>query len=194
MSTIDPDDPSASSPYTVCENGHPLTADMSFCQECGSPRPVIDLVCANGHPMAEGSSFCQICGVPRQYVAGYAGPRPLYVQPVGTPRYTPPDVPYQYAPSMGISTSVPQSYNGLAIASMVLGIVWIYWVGSVLALVFGYIALKQIRARNESGKGMAIAGIVLGWVGAGVLLIVIVVAIVASSSNHFNGGVLSPSW
>jgi hypothetical protein len=27
--------------------------------------------------------------------------------------------------------------NGLAIASMVLGIVWVYWLGSVLALVFG---------------------------------------------------------
>ena len=28
--------------------------------------------------------------------------------------------------------------NGMAIASMVLGILWIYWIGSVLALVFGY--------------------------------------------------------
>ena len=27
--------------------------------------------------------------------------------------------------------------NGLAIASMVLGILWIYWIGSILALVFG---------------------------------------------------------
>ncbi|MBA3267589.1 MAG: DUF4190 domain-containing protein [Acidimicrobiia bacterium] len=61
---------------------------------------------------------------------------------------------------------------------MVLGIIWIYWVGSILALVFGYIARKQIRERSESGDGMAIAGIVLGWIGVGTLELVIVFAII----------------
>lgn len=69
--------------------------------------------------------------------------------------------------------------NGLAIASLVLGIVWIYWIGSILALVFGYVARKQIRERNQSGDGMAIAGIVLGWVGVGFLVLVIAVATIA---------------
>ena len=59
------------------------------------------------------------------------------------------------------------STNGLAIASMVLGILWIYWIGSVLALVFGYVAKAQIQRSmgRQSGRGMAIAGIVLGWIG-----------------------------
>jgi hypothetical protein len=74
----------------------------------------------------------------------------------GWPAYPP----YYYAP--------PRRTNGLAIASMVLGIVWIYWIGSILALIFGYVARKQIRERHESGGGMATAGIVLGWVGVGV--------------------------
>jgi hypothetical protein len=71
------------------------------------------------------------------------------------------------------------SANGLAIASMVLGILWIYWVGSILALVFGYIAKGQIdrSAGRQSGRGMAIAGIVLGWIGVAVLALVIVLAI-----------------
>ena len=34
--------------------------------------------------------------------------------------------------------------NGLAIASLVLGILWIWWIGSLLALVFGFIAKRQI--------------------------------------------------
>jgi hypothetical protein len=55
--------------------------------------------------------------------------------------------------------------NGMAIASMVLGIVWIYWIGSVLALVFGIIAKKQIRETGEGGSGTATAGIVLGAIG-----------------------------
>jgi hypothetical protein len=58
---------------------------------------------------------------------------------------------------------------------MVLGIVWLYWIGSILALIFGYIAKGQIDRSNgaESGRGMAIAGIVLGWVEVGILAIVV---------------------
>lgn len=65
---------------------------------------------------------------------------------------------------------------------MVLGILWLYWVGSVLALIFGYIARNQIKQRGESGDGMAIAGIVLGWIGVGILAIVIVLVAAAGSS------------
>ncbi|HWH35310.1 MAG TPA: DUF4190 domain-containing protein, partial [Acidimicrobiales bacterium] len=72
----------------------------------------------------------------------------------------------------------PRPTNGLAIASLVLGIVWIYWIGSVLALVFGYVAKRQIKQRDEAGGGMATAGIVLGWVGIA-FLGVFVVALVA---------------
>lgn len=68
---------------------------------------------------------------------------------------------------MGIET------NGFAIASLVLGIVWIMGVGSILALVFGYIAKGQIAASDgaQGGHGLAIAGIVLGWVGVGIVLV-----------------------
>lgn len=59
--------------------------------------------------------------------------------------------------------------NGLAIASLVLGIVWLYWIGSLLAVIFGYIARNQIRDQNQSGDGLAVAGIVLGYVGLVVL-------------------------
>jgi hypothetical protein len=67
------------------------------------------------------------------------------------------------APALVVKQS--SEYNGLAIASMVLGIVWLYGVGSILALVFGYQARKQINRSAQRGAGMATAGIVLGWVG-----------------------------
>jgi hypothetical protein len=69
-----------------------------------------------------------------------------------------------------------QTTNGLAIASMVLGIVWVWWIGSALALIFGIIARKQIRVNGQKGDGMAIAGIVLGCVGAATLLLFIILA------------------
>jgi hypothetical protein len=66
---------------------------------------------------------------------------------------------------------------------MVLGITWLWWIGSVLALVFGYIARQQIRERGEVGEGMAIAGIVLGWVGVGVLALPLALALIGAAST-----------
>ena len=62
--------------------------------------------------------------------------------------------------------------SGLAIASLVLGIMWLFWLGSILAVIFGHIALSQIKKDSSiSGRGMAIAGVTLGWIGVAVLLI-----------------------
>jgi hypothetical protein len=60
---------------------------------------------------------------------------------------------------------------------------WIYWVGSILALIFGYVARNQIRRSGQEGNGLAVAGIVLGWIGVAALIIVIIVLIAVSNSN-----------
>ena len=96
--------------------------------------------------------------------------------------------PSGWEPGGAVPAAVPatgRSTNGFAIASMVLGILWVYWIGSILALVFGYIARRQIRESmgRQGGDGMAIAGIVLGWIGVAILAIVILVAIVAASDS-----------
>lgn len=65
-----------------------------------------------------------------------------------------------------------------------LGILWLYWVGSILALVFGYVGKGQIDRSNgwQGGRGLAIAGIVLGWIGIGTLILVIVLGAAFSLS------------
>jgi Domain of unknown function (DUF4190) len=119
----------------------------------------------------------------QQYYGGAQGsggwdPAPYGSQPAGSPPQGA-AYPGPYGQPYGYPYAPPPRTNGLAIASMVLGIVWLYWIGSILALVFGYIAKRQIRERGENGGGMATAGIVLGWVGVGVLVLVAVVGIVA---------------
>jgi hypothetical protein len=42
---------------------------------------------------------------------------------------------------------MPQT-NGFALASLVLGIIWLSGLGSILALIFGYMAKNQIDQRN----------------------------------------------
>ncbi len=79
--------------------------------------------------------------------------------------------------------------SGMAIASLVLGVLWIYWIGSILALIFGYLAKKEIREANNpiEGKGLATAGIVLGWVGIATLVLMIgLIIVVAMMDNPRN--------
>jgi hypothetical protein len=57
--------------------------------------------------------------------------------------------------------------NGLAIASLVLGIASIVCLGCVAgipAIICGHLALKQIAARGEGGAGMAKAGLIIGYI------------------------------
>jgi hypothetical protein len=68
--------------------------------------------------------------------------------------------------------------NGLAIASVLLAVLWFAGIGAVLALIFGYRARREIEnsAGSQTGSGLATAGIILGWIGitilvAGVILI-----------------------
>ena len=68
--------------------------------------------------------------------------------------------------------------SGLAIASLVLGIVWVFWLGSILAVIFGHVALSQIKRSMGAltGRGMAIAGLILGYLGLVTLVGFIVAA------------------
>ena len=75
--------------------------------------------------------------------------------------------------AIGEPVQISQRTNGLAVASMVLGIVWVFWLGSLLAVIFGHVSLGQIRRSNgrEAGRGLAIAGVTLGWIGLGVWIL-----------------------
>ena len=68
---------------------------------------------------------------------------------------------------------------------MVLGIVWIFWLGSILAVIFGHVALSQIKRSmgTLSGRGMAIAGLVLGYVGIAVLIATIAAAAIVGPTT-----------
>jgi hypothetical protein len=116
----------------------------------------------------------------QQYGQQYGQPQ-YAQQPYGQAPYGQAPYGQQYPPPYGYP--LVQRTNGMAIASMVLGILWIYWIGSILALIFGYIAKNQIRERGESGSGMATAGIVLGWIGVGILALVLLFGVAAGVSS-----------
>ncbi|HEY9497361.1 MAG TPA: DUF4190 domain-containing protein [Intrasporangium sp.] len=52
--------------------------------------------------------------------------------------------------------------NGLAIAALCCGLLGIFPIAAIAAIVLGIFALSQLQRRIQRGRGMAIAGIVLG--------------------------------
>jgi Domain of unknown function (DUF4190)/Domain of unknown function (DUF1707) len=65
--------------------------------------------------------------------------------------------------------------NGLAIASVVVGVLWMWWLGSIAAVVMGHIALRQIERSGgtQTGRTAAVSGLVIGYFGLTILLAVI---------------------
>jgi hypothetical protein len=87
--------------------------------------------------------------------------------------------------------------NGLSIAAMVISIVGMvslscYGVGGIilgtLGAIFGHVSRKQIRERGEAGAGMALAGIIVGWiaVGLGLVIVAVVIGFVVWAANTTN--------
>ncbi|MGH2819748.1 MAG: DUF4190 domain-containing protein [Actinomycetota bacterium] len=66
--------------------------------------------------------------------------------------------------------------NGLAIASLVLSLVWMYGLASIAAIVLGHTARNQVDRSGgaQGGRGLATAGIVLGWIGVGLLVLALI--------------------
>ena len=61
--------------------------------------------------------------------------------------------------------TVPSTLNGKAVASLVLAIVWLAGLGSVLAIVLGFVSRREIKQRGQRGNGLAVSGIVIGVLG-----------------------------
>jgi hypothetical protein len=107
------------------------------------------------------------------------------LEPAGQPVALPGSSGVQPGASAQYGYAQPARTSGMAVASLVLGILWLGGVGSVLALIFGYVAKSEIDRSDgrEAGRGLAIAGIVLGWVGVAGGVIAIIVSLVAQSPS-----------
>lgn len=99
---------------------------------------------------------------------------PPYGQPAAyaQPGYP---APYYGAPAYPAASRT----NVLAIISMIASIVGFIWllpfIGSLAGIIMGHISLRQIAATGENGRGMALAGVIVGYVGLALLIIGIVI-------------------
>lgn len=105
--------------------------------------------------------------------------------PIRKPPPPPPPPVWRPPPSLPVSTDPwtrPRT-SGLAVASLVLGILWLFWLGSIAAVILGHAANHQIRNSRSrlAGAGLATAGLVLGY--SGLVTLTIYLAIYVAAKN-----------
>lgn len=89
--------------------------------------------------------------------------------PAAGPAYGPPNQGFA-SPQFGQpgypNPMAGQRTNGLAIAALVCGLLPFFCVTSIIAIILGHIGLSQVKNSNgaESGEGLALAGLILGYV------------------------------
>lgn len=100
----------------------------------------------------------------------------------GTPPPGPPGYGY---PGPGYAYPAPAPTNGMAIASLVCSLSGLaVCVSAPVGAVLGHVARRQIRQRGEQGDGMALAGIIVGWVITGLLVAGCGIGLIASLTSY----------
>ncbi len=144
-------------------------------------------------PMAEQGP--QYGGAP--WAGAPAGPPPAYGSapygqaPYGQAPYG--QAPYSQAPygqPIYVAPGQAQQTNGLAIASLVCSLCgFVLFIPGIVGIILGFVARGQITRSNgaQKGSGMALAGIIIGFVWVALLVLTIVNGVV----NANNDGVIT---
>lgn len=134
--------------------------------------------CSNcGTALATGTSFCANCGTPATPSATPAAPQ-----------YAPQPVP---ASNYAYSQQPTAPTEGLAIASLIVSLATLLFTGGIFSFVgaiLGHIALSNIKKSGKGGRGMAIAGIAIGWsvTAFWIIAVVIIFGVAAGSYSLYN--------
>lgn len=100
-----------------------------------------------------------------------ASPPPPPAYPAAAPAAYPPQAPAQpgaYPPPGYAYPAYPPAArtNTMAILAIIFGFVF-----SVLGIVFGHIALSQIKRTGEEGRSLALTGLIVGYVFTGLIVL-----------------------
>lgn len=120
------------------------------------------------------------------------GQNPYGQQPYG-------QAPYGQQPYGATMPVAPN--NGMAVAAMVVSIVGavlaIFLVGGLLGLVgaiLGHVALGQIKRSGQGGRGMALAGVIVGWIALALSVLLLIAVIADENDDDCDYNSISGEW
>lgn len=155
-----------------------------FCPQCGAPNEDDAVFCGNCGSVLNADSLSddmvatraeeetrEIAVMPEAWDEDT--PEDLFEslpEPAERMVAPPPPASRAYSPAASVPTS------GMAIASLVLGIsglTIVPFIASVAAIIIGTMARNEIRQRPDEigGDGLALAGIIMGWIAVGVTVL-----------------------
>ena len=110
-----------------------------------------------GNNISADARFCRVCG------------KEVSAASAGAPAASPP------------AAIGPPQTSGKAIASLACGVFLFVFPLSIVAIVLGHLSLSEIRksAGRLKGEGIAIAGLVLGYLGLAAIPVILIVAAIA---------------
>jgi type IV pilus assembly protein PilA len=110
----------------------------------------------------EGSQFCRKCGAR------------MNVTPPPPPAASTP-------PTSPLPPGVEPPTSGKAIGSLIAGIFFLFLPASIVAVILGHLSISEINksAARIKGKGLAVAGLVLGYMGIAFIPFVLIIAAIA---------------
>ncbi len=112
-----------------------------------------------------------------QQAPAYGQPAPAYGQP---------------APGYGQPYGQPaKKTNVLAIVSLIAsiaGFVIAWGIGSIVGIICGHISLSQIKKTGEEGRGLAVAGLIVGYIGLALAILGFIIFFVILGSIAASGG------
>ena len=119
--------------------------------------------CVNGHDTPRGQA-CMYCGGP--LLPPVAAP-PLAYGVGGPPRQEAPRPPEEFS----------------VLGAVALAFSLLFPIGSIIGVVLALIALSRIRARRQNGRGVAVAGLIIGSLGVVLMLVAGAVVLVTDATS-----------
>ncbi len=153
---------------------------MQTCRSCQSANLDAAVTCSVCGESLESYSITEAPATPPPYAPPPPGPPSATV-------YAPPGTPGGYMAT--------NPTNNMAITSLVLSIVGVAtaplcYLPILLApvgAIIGHMALNRIKTSGQEGRGLALAGIIIGWFGTllavGVVILIIVLVAAGSGST-----------
>ena len=132
-----------------------------FCGRCGSPN-------------SDDAKFCGKCGSSLQKEAtATAAAEPTPLGPSEAIVAPPPQMPSSYVQ--------PPETSGKAVASLICGFLFFFFPAAIAAIILGHISLADIRksAGRLKGHGIAVAGLIFGYLGIVMIPLILIVAAIA---------------
>ena len=161
----------------LCFNGHDVPRGARYCPQCGTPATA-----PSGTPPppppplpAPAPGYATYprgpAGYGTGYGAGYAPYRPGYAPPPAT---WSPGWPAPGWPAGGYAAPwARRPLNAASVVAVVLSLVWFWGLASLTAVIVGHVSLRQISRRGERGRGLAVTGLVIGYLGLALTIVFI---------------------